>query len=355
MRHLYLELLLSATTTRSARRPAATPARRTSRSRSSSTSSPTSDYKTGVRKLREDLPFPAILGRVCPRPVRGPVPAPARRAPDHHLPAAPLHGRPEPRRGADGRAAAAGRAQARQRQAHRHRRRRARRPRRRLLRPARGPRRQDLRGAAQAGRHAALRHPQLPPAARRARQGAQRAVAHGRRAASATARLGVDFQLDDLTRRATTPSSWPWAPSTATPWASPARTPTASSPRSTSSASSSSPATCTWATRSPSSAAASPPWTPAAPAVRKGADEVTCLYRRSRKEMPAHATEVDEAEEEGVQARAAVRAGARRRRRRRQGHRHRDAAHGARRARRLGPAAARCPSRAPSSSSSATR
>jgi hypothetical protein len=35
-------------------------------------------------------------------------------------------------------------------------------------------------------------------------------------------------------------------------------------------------------------------------AVRMGAAEVTCLYRRSRKEMPAHHTEVDEAEEEGV-------------------------------------------------------
>jgi len=35
-------------------------------------------------------------------------------------------------------------------------------------------------------------------------------------------------------------------------------------------------------------------------AVRQGAEEVTCLYRRSRKEMPAHHTEVDEAEEEGV-------------------------------------------------------
>ncbi len=34
--------------------------------------------------------------------------------------------------------------------------------------------------------------------------------------------------------------------------------------------------------------------------LRKGANEVTCLYRRSRKEMPAHVTEVDEAEEEGV-------------------------------------------------------
>ena len=30
------------------------------------------DYENGVRKLREDLPFPAILGRVCPRPCEGP-------------------------------------------------------------------------------------------------------------------------------------------------------------------------------------------------------------------------------------------------------------------------------------------
>jgi formate dehydrogenase major subunit len=35
-------------------------------------------------------------------------------------------------------------------------------------------------------------------------------------------------------------------------------------------------------------------------AVRQGAAEVTCLYRRSRTEMPAHHTEVEEAEEEGV-------------------------------------------------------
>ncbi|HUK77416.1 MAG TPA: FAD-dependent oxidoreductase [Thermoleophilia bacterium] len=30
------------------------------------------DYRSGVRKLREDLPFPAILGRVCPRPCEEP-------------------------------------------------------------------------------------------------------------------------------------------------------------------------------------------------------------------------------------------------------------------------------------------
>ncbi|NLG64021.1 MAG: FAD-dependent oxidoreductase [Actinobacteria bacterium] len=30
------------------------------------------DYRNGVRKLREDLPFPSIVGRVCPRPCEGP-------------------------------------------------------------------------------------------------------------------------------------------------------------------------------------------------------------------------------------------------------------------------------------------
>ncbi|MEI6726258.1 MAG: 2Fe-2S iron-sulfur cluster-binding protein, partial [Actinomycetes bacterium] len=30
------------------------------------------DYEAGMRVLREDLPFPGILGRVCPRPCEGP-------------------------------------------------------------------------------------------------------------------------------------------------------------------------------------------------------------------------------------------------------------------------------------------
>jgi NADPH-dependent glutamate synthase beta subunit-like oxidoreductase/formate hydrogenlyase subunit 6/NADH:ubiquinone oxidoreductase subunit I/ferredoxin len=30
------------------------------------------DYRSAVRKLREDLPFPAMLGRMCPRPCEGP-------------------------------------------------------------------------------------------------------------------------------------------------------------------------------------------------------------------------------------------------------------------------------------------
>ena len=111
---------------------------------------------------------PALPGRARPRlpaALRGPLPPPAGGAPDHHLSAPPLHGGPDHRRRTDGRAAAAGRAQAGLGQAHRHRGRRARRPRRRLLRPARRALGAHLRGAAQAGRHAPLRHPQLPPPA----------------------------------------------------------------------------------------------------------------------------------------------------------------------------------------------
>ncbi|HMK92439.1 MAG TPA: 2Fe-2S iron-sulfur cluster-binding protein [Thermoleophilia bacterium] len=38
------------------------------------------DYPSAVRKLREDLPFPAILGRVCPRPCEEPC---RRQGPSH--------------------------------------------------------------------------------------------------------------------------------------------------------------------------------------------------------------------------------------------------------------------------------
>ena len=236
----------SATTTRSARRPAATPARRTSRSRSSSTSSRTGTTRTACASCARTCRSRPSSGASARGPARA-LPAAAGRAAHHDLPASPLHGRPVPRRGAERRAAAAGRAQARFRQAPRRRGRRAGRPRRRLLRPARGPRGQGLRGAAQAGRHAALRHPQLSPAARCPGQGAQRALAHGRRAAGRHRAWASTTSSRTSSSRATTPSSWRWAPAAATPWASPARTPTAWSPRSTSSASWSSAATCTWA------------------------------------------------------------------------------------------------------------
>ena len=80
----------------------------------------------GVRKLREDLPFPAVLGRVCPRPCEGPCRRQLVERPHHHLPAAPLHGRPDAAGRADGRAAAAGEPKADTGKQHRHRRRRAR-------------------------------------------------------------------------------------------------------------------------------------------------------------------------------------------------------------------------------------
>ena len=145
------------------------------------------DYKNGVRKLREDLPFPAVLGRVCPRPCEGPC---RRQLVEHPITICQLH-----RFMADqtideeqtGELLLPVEPKADTGKKHRHRGRRARRPRRRLLRPARGPLGQDLRGPAQAGRHAALRHPELPPAARPPGQGDQRALAHGRRAAVRTA------------------------------------------------------------------------------------------------------------------------------------------------------------------------
>ena len=169
---------------------------------------------------------PAVPGHPrarVPAALRGSVPAPARRAPHHHLPAAPLHGRPDHRRGADRRAAAAGRAQARHRQA---------------ASPswAAGP------------------PASPPPSTRGSKATASRSSrpCPSRAACCATAspryrlprdvidkelnvlwrmgvelhcdtRLGVDFQLERAHGATTTPCSWPWAPSTATRWASPAK------------------------------------------------------------------------------------------------------------------------------------
>ena len=82
----------------------------------------------------------------------------------------------------------------------------------------------------------------------------------------ANSRLGVDYQLEELTSRVRRRVPRPRRLQQQRHGRAPARTPTAWSRPSTSSASSSSPATSTSATRSPSSAAASPPWTPAAPA-----------------------------------------------------------------------------------------
>ena len=243
--------------------------------------------------------FPGHPRARLPAALRRTVSPPAGRPVHHDLPAPPLHGRPVPRRGAGGRAAAAGRAQAGFRQAHRDRGRRAVWPRRRLLRPARGACGHDLRGDAQAGRHVALRHPELPSAARGPRQGDQRPVAHGRRAAGRTA--GSASTTSSRTcSRTTTPSSWPWAPAAATTWASPARTRTASSPPPVFLGDLERDGDVHVGERVVVIGGGFTAMDACRTAVRRGAREVTCLYRRSRKEMPAHHSEVDEAEEEGV-------------------------------------------------------
>ena len=77
------------------------------------------DYKNGVRKLREDLPFPAMLGRVCPRPCEGPC---RRQLVEQPITICQLHRFMADQtidEEQDGRAAAAGRAEGRHRQAHR--------------------------------------------------------------------------------------------------------------------------------------------------------------------------------------------------------------------------------------------
>ena len=175
---------------------------------------------------------PALPGHPrarLPAALRGPVPAPARRAPHHHLLAAPLHGRPVPRRGADGRAPAAGRAQARQRQARRRRRRRA--------RPA------SPAPSTPVSRGTPSRSSRRCPS-----RAACCATASPATACRATCiekelnvlwRMGVELQVQQppgratsssrtCSSRATTPSSSASAPSTRTRWASRTRTPTAS-------------------------------------------------------------------------------------------------------------------------------
>ena len=206
------------------------------------------DYKTGVRKLREDLPFPAILGRVCPRPCEGPC---RRQLVEQPITICWLHRfmadqcideeqtgelllpvEPKPDSG------------------------------KRIAIVGGGPAGLACAFYARLEGHAVKIFEALPkpggmlrygiPSYRLPRdvhrQGAQRAVAHGRRARM---RHPAGRRLPDGRPhvRTTTRSSSASAPSTPTRWASPTKTPTAWSPRSTFSASSSSPATCTWATR----------------------------------------------------------------------------------------------------------
>ncbi len=207
------------------------------------------DYKNGVRKLREDLPFPAMLGRVCPRPCEGPC---RRQLVEQPITICQLHRfmadqtideeqtgelllPVEPKADTGKKIAIVGG----------------------------GPAGLAAAFYARLEGHSVKIFEALPkpggmlrygiPSYRLPRDLLDKEINVLWRMGvelQVNSRLGVDYQLEELIERVRRRVPRPRAPSTATTWASPARTPTASSPRSTSSASSSSPARCTSATRS---------------------------------------------------------------------------------------------------------
>ena len=114
--------------------------------------------------VRDELPFPGILGRVCPRYCE---PACRRGEVDEPIAICALH------RAAGDHAAAALHRRAGHRPARGRHRRRPGRPQLRLVPGAGRPRGHHLRHQRQARRHAALQHPRVPPAREGARRGAR--------------------------------------------------------------------------------------------------------------------------------------------------------------------------------------
>ena len=139
------------------------------------------DYAGGMRVLRQDLPFPGILGRVCPRPCEGPC---RRQLVDDPITICQLHRfmadqtRPdelegelllpaEPKPDSGKKIAIVGGGPAGLAAA--------------FYARLEGHAVKIFEAQPKAGRHAALRHPVVPPAARHPRGGDQHPLAHGRR------------------------------------------------------------------------------------------------------------------------------------------------------------------------------
>jgi formate dehydrogenase major subunit len=245
------------------------------------------DYKNGVRKLREDLPFPAILGRVCPRPCEGPC---RRQLVEQPITSASSTASWPTRRSTRSRrrAAAAGRAKADT-------------GRRslswaaglpaccRLLRPAEGHSSRSSRPRLPPAA-CSVTHPELPPPRDLLDKEINVCGAWVELQVSAL----VDYQIEDCEGRR--PPRL--APSTAT-MGIPGETGTVVTAvdflgelELNGEVHVGEKVTVIGGGFTAMDACRT--------SIRKGAREVTCLYRRSRKEMPAHHTEVDEAEEEGV-------------------------------------------------------
>ena len=247
------------------------------------------------RKIMEDNPFPAIMGRVCYHPCetacnrgqldeavginsverflgdeairngwtrRGPAPADAASACWSSAPGRPGSRPPttSTRLGHDG---------------------------------------DDPRRRPDGRRHDALRHPQVPAAARRARR-------RGRSGSSTWAStLELNRKVTDVARDDARGRLRRRLPRGRRPHRQ-ARL----HPRRRGGARSSTPSRCcaAWRARSSrcsagawsSTAAATPRWTPRAPPSGSAPTEAIVVYRRTRDRMPAHDFEVEEAEEEGV-------------------------------------------------------
>ena len=137
------------------------------------------DYAGAVQTIRERNPLLARLRPRLPAPLRDQLPPRRRGRAGLDQPAQTLRGRLRD----DLRPAPAGPGRAGHRQAHRRGRRRAGRPHLRLLPAAAGPRGHHFRGHAQAGRHAALRDPGVPAAQAGARLGDRGHPEPGRRGA----------------------------------------------------------------------------------------------------------------------------------------------------------------------------
>ena len=228
------------------------------------------NLRESARIFKRTIPFPRVLGRVCPAPCeehcRRDEVEEAIAIRDSHRYAGDQVLKAEADEGI--KAPVPFEVQAEDRRKRRGHRLRAGRHVGRLLPPDRRPRRDRLRARPGARRHAPLRHPPVPPAQGRGPRGRVR-VRDPASAARSCATPGWAATSPSTTSRtrASTRSAWPSAATRRTSWACPARRPTASSTAWSTCASrrSACPTRATPASASWSSAAASPRWTARAP------------------------------------------------------------------------------------------
>ena len=263
------------------------------------------DFVESARIFKRTIPFPSRARPRLPGALRGALPPRRGRGGHRHPRQPPLRRRPGPEgAGRRRQAAAALRPAARHGQArggHR-------------LGPGghvggllpgpRRPRRDRLRARPGAGRHAPLRHPAVPPAQGGGPGGRVRGRLGPRRAGSSRTPSWAWTSPSTTSRtRASTPSWWPSAATTRTSWASPARTPTGviDGLEYLRIATLGLPYPDHAGKRVVVIGGGFTSMDCSRTSVRQGCSEVTLVYRRDMKDMPA-ANEVHEMLEEGARA-----------------------------------------------------